>query len=131
MQLLREESAFQNSTIQLFLGFNTLCPQVTLLTAFCFKWINFSGCLILMEVPFWPYMSLWYCGEKKSFFPSKERFSGKGKKAQSKRFKCQNVWNYDRCFPGGASGKEVTCQCRRYKRHKFDPWLGKIPWRRR
>ena len=33
-------------------------------------------------------------------------------------------------FPGGASGKELTCQCRRHKRHRFDPWVGKIPWRR-
>ena len=33
-------------------------------------------------------------------------------------------------FPGGTSGKEPTCQCRRHKRHRFDPWVGKIPWRR-
>ena len=32
-------------------------------------------------------------------------------------------------FPGGASGKEPACQCRR-KRCRFDPWVGKIPWRR-
>ena len=30
-------------------------------------------------------------------------------------------------FPGGASGKEPTCQCRRQKRHGFAPWIGKIP----
>ena len=29
--------------------------------------------------------------------------------------------------PGGASGKEPVCHCRR---GGFDPWLGKIPWRR-
>ena len=23
-----------------------------------------------------------------------------------------------------------ACQCRRRKRHGFDPWVGKIPWRR-
>ena len=34
-------------------------------------------------------------------------------------------------FPGGASGKEPACQCRRHKRHRFDPWVGKTPWRRR
>ena len=28
------------------------------------------------------------------------------------------------------SGKEHTHHCRRYKRHGFDPWVGKIPWRR-
>ena len=33
-------------------------------------------------------------------------------------------------FPGGASGKEPTCQCKKYKRHGFDPWVRKIPWRR-
>jgi len=33
-------------------------------------------------------------------------------------------------FPVGASGKEPTCQCRRTKRGRFDPWMGKIPWRR-
>ena len=33
-------------------------------------------------------------------------------------------------FPGGASGKEPTCQCRRQKRQGFDSWVGKMPWRR-
>ena len=28
---------------------------------------------------------------------------------------------------GGASGKEPACQCRRHKRHRFDPWVRKIP----
>ena len=32
-------------------------------------------------------------------------------------------------FPGGVSGKESTCQCRRHKRHGLDPCIGKIPWR--
>ena len=30
----------------------------------------------------------------------------------------------------GTGGKESACQCRRHKRHWFDPWVGKIPWRR-
>ena len=34
-------------------------------------------------------------------------------------------------FPGGTSGKESACQCRRHKRCGFDPWVGKIPWRRK
>ena len=33
-------------------------------------------------------------------------------------------------FPAGASGKEATCHCRRCKKCEFDPWVGKIPWRR-
>ena len=32
-------------------------------------------------------------------------------------------------FPGGALGKELACQCRRPKRLRFDPCIGKIPWR--
>ena len=31
----------------------------------------------------------------------------------------------------GASGKEPACQSRRQKRWEFDPWVGKIPWRRK
>ena len=34
------------------------------------------------------------------------------------------------CIPGGASGKEPVCQCRRCKKHGFNPWVGKICWRR-
>ena len=33
-------------------------------------------------------------------------------------------------LPGGTSGREPTCQCRQHKRRGFNPWLGKIPWRR-
>ena len=32
-----------------------------------------------------------------------------------------------RGFPGGASGKEPTSQCRRHKRCRFDPWVRKVP----
>ena len=31
---------------------------------------------------------------------------------------------------GLPSGKEPACQCRRYKRHRFNLRVGKIPWRR-
>ena len=30
-------------------------------------------------------------------------------------------------FPRGSDGKESACQCRR---PGFDPWVGKIPWRK-
>ena len=32
--------------------------------------------------------------------------------------------------PGGASGKEPTCQYRRHNRCEFDPGVRKIHWRR-
>ena len=33
-------------------------------------------------------------------------------------------------FPGGTHGQETAFQCWRHKRCYFDPWIGKIPWRR-
>ena len=36
-----------------------------------------------------------------------------------------------RGFPGGAGDKESVCYCRRRKRLRFNPWVGKIPWRRK
>ena len=33
----------------------------------------------------------------------------------------------DSLFSSGTSGKEPTCQCRRHKRHRFDPWVGNVP----
>ena len=34
-------------------------------------------------------------------------------------------------LPRGLKGKEFTCQCRRCRRHGFNPWIRKIPWRRK
>ena len=34
-------------------------------------------------------------------------------------------------LPQWRSGKESACQCRMCKRCRFDPWVGKIPWRRK
>ena len=31
-------------------------------------------------------------------------------------------------FPGGASGKELTSQCRRHKRLRFKPCVGESRW---
>ena len=46
---------------------------------------------------------------------------------------CKTTFKYKAYtgFPGGASGKEPACQSRREKRCRFDPWIGKIPWRRK
>ena len=35
--------------------------------------------------------------------------------------------NLSGSFPGGTSVKKPACQCRRHKRHRFYPWVGKIP----
>ena len=29
------------------------------------------------------------------------------------------------------SGKESACQCRRHRRLGLDPWVGKIPWKKK
>ena len=34
-------------------------------------------------------------------------------------------------LPGNLNGKKSACQCRRHRRHEFNPWLRKIPWRRK
>ena len=34
-------------------------------------------------------------------------------------------------FPGGTSGKESPCQRRRCRRLRFNPWVRKIPWKKK
>ena len=34
-------------------------------------------------------------------------------------------------FSGGLSGKETDWQGRSQRKHRFDPWVSKIPWRRK
>ena len=70
-------------------------------------------------------------------------FTLKGKLSASNIFSIQikhcftTVWSHDLkfqespSFPGGSAGKEPTWQWRRHKRNGFDPWVRKIPWRRK
>ena len=44
---------------------------------------------------------------------------------------CLYVSFYLQGLPRWLSGKESACQCRRWKRCRFDPWLGRIPWSRK
>ena len=39
-----------------------------------------------------------------------------------------SIW--EKGFQGSTSGQEPACQCRRHKRSMFDPWAGKILWKR-
>ena len=34
-------------------------------------------------------------------------------------------------LPWWLDGKKSTCQCRKCKKWGFDPWVGKMPWRRK
>ena len=40
-------------------------------------------------------------------------------------------WASSQGFPGGTSGKESSCRCRRHGGLSFHSWVGKIPWRRK
>ena len=44
-------------------------------------------------------------------------------------FSCQLISSVE--LPRRLSGYESTCQCRRHGKLGFDPWVGKIPWRRK
>ena len=37
------------------------------------------------------------------------------------------MWGLPRWF----NGKESACQCKRHRRLLLDPWVRKIPWRRK
>ena len=39
------------------------------------------------------------------------------------------VWSW-LGFPRGSMIKKIHLECRRHRRCRFDPWVGKIPWKR-
>jgi len=49
---------------------------------------------------------------------------------QLKRLSSSSSIDICGAFPGDVSGKDPSCQCRRYKRHGLNPWVRKIPWRK-
>ena len=78
--------------------------------------------------------ALWACGESWSC-DLELNLSGpqcpickRGADSISSRGGCTNYMRqFGKCFPGGASGKEPACQCRRRKGHGSDPWVGRPP----
>ena len=38
---------------------------------------------------------------------------------------------YFKGLPNGSQQEKICLQCRRHRRCSFDPWVGKIPWRRK
>ena len=53
--------------------------------------------------------------------------------AKAALFQCSYLTSASplRGFPRDSVVKESTCQCKRWKRLRFDPWVGKISWRRK
>ena len=50
-----------------------------------------------------------------------------GRKESDTTEQLSTTQNTPLSFPGGISGKESTFQCKRHKRHGFNPWVRKIP----
>ena len=64
----------------------------------------------------------WHSRKKKKFrIPVQQKPTLKGKGLVTEG---EDICNL---FPDCASSKEPGCQCRRYKRLGFDPWVRKIP----
>ena len=69
-----------------------------------------------------------------TIFQTDENMRRKGRSRKLKPLNTCSQSNHTSCqseegFPGGASGKEPTCQRKRHKGCGFNPRVGKIPWR--
>ena len=108
--------------------------------------------LLFCSQPFPLYWSLFLCAEllhvdstilKKIFLPSLPHFqvpSIRDQDADSGCSPCSGGGCCSKTFPWrelrdeslyGTSGKEPSCQPKTCKRHRFDPWVGKICWSRK
>ena len=89
---------------------------------FCLNLFHISLFLVTFVNHLW-YAQFFFtqCGEVE-FFPTFEVM---------KKVTINVVGHIDLSFPGGASSKEPAYQCRRHKSCRFDPWIGKTPWRRK
>ena len=66
-----------------------------------------------------------------------KRLSSSSRNAETKEEQSRNNRAVIKQGPGFSTGlprwfygKESACQCKRHKRCRFSPWVGKIPWRR-
>ena len=73
-------------------------------------------------------LGLCFSSDCKNFatFISSKKFLVKIMKTASPIAFVNSILNH-KGFPGGASGKEASCQCKRHRRCGFDPWVRKIP----
>ena len=75
----------------------------------------------------WPQTGVQWCIRMTHEACSKSLHLGPTLDSLNQNLKFGNHWSHHWGFPGGTGGKEPTCQCRRHKRHRFHPWVGKIP----
>ena len=103
-----------------------------------FQWISMTLSKVI-TIPFTsalengPYASLSYS----SYLPNQKVTDWNddwkpGRCYSSQIFSKGHIFELLQCIrlPRRLSGKESACQCRRHKGRGFDPWVGKIPWRR-
>ena len=111
------------------------------------RWWGWSTYELLDWGCFWKLESLWTAGtfQVSDYYICTSSFCGVGgqfclhDKGASRKLKLQWLGPSKRVeagclgvasrgFPGWLDGKEPSCRC---KRHRFNPWEGKIPWRRK
>ena len=71
-------------------------------------------------------LNFYFSGKVSLFYYTLQKFSPNGL-GISPQFKNQG-------FPGGSVGKEPTCNAGDHlkgRRPRFNPWVGKVPWRRK
>ena len=121
-----------------------------MVTQLCFRFFLWLYCFLFLH-QFLKQKSL-FIGEKKKLCQAEIKYIFKDKKGSEKKKHTHlpnftlpvrqiSSWYFviiyiytgrsgEGCFPGSAGGKEPACQCRRCQKRAFDPWVGKIPWRR-
>ena len=84
--------------------------------------LSFSVTLDLGSMLGWTHFNLYFTVSAKTYFQT-----GPPPEIPAR----MNLWDtlLHQGFPGGNSGKEPTCQCRRHKT-RVDPWVGKISSRK-
>ena len=83
--------------------------------------------------------SLWPCGLQHARFPCPSPSPGVCSNSRPLSWWCHQAISSPfvpfssllQSFPGGTIGKEPTCWYRWFKRCRFSPWVGKIPWSRK
>ena len=99
----------------------------------CVSCISWIGRLILYHWATWE-------AHQSEWPPSKNlQIINAGEDAEEKRTFLHCWWECtlmqllfeERSFLGGPGGREAACQCRKHKRHGFNPWVKKIPWSRK
>ena len=86
--------------------------------------------LSCQHFPQWPFIWRAFCMRIIRLWVCDGGGGGRIFRDQMKHWVKTNLWGHLglRGFPGGSDGKESACQCRRLG---CDPWVGKIPWRKK